>query len=209
MDLIPYVVRQGDYLQKLAQQHGFDADVVWANPTNAKLRALRPSMNMLCPGDVLYLPEAKRTWLPVNVGAMNRFVATVRVVHISATIRYAGQPLASAPYCVRELSKFGTLATDASGQATFDAPVTREFVTLDFEAPGLSVVLKMGHLDPIDSPSGICQRLSNLGYPAAQPDDPCAVSEALAMFQLGQDGLEADGVLNDRTRRALESAHGS
>lgn len=209
MVLIPYVVRQGDHLRRLAARRGFDADAVWGNSANAEIRARRPSMNMLCPGDILYLPAAKRTWLPVTLGSTNKFVANVSSMKIATVIRYADRPLANAQYRVRELDGLGTLTTDGDGLARFDAPATLERATMDFESQGLSVVLRVGHLDPVDTPSGISQRLSNLDYSAAQPDDPGDMSGALAMFQLDQNELKPDGEPNDDTRKAIEAKHGS
>jgi hypothetical protein len=36
--MVPYVVRPGDYLLKLAHRHGFDVDTVWNDPGNDDLR---------------------------------------------------------------------------------------------------------------------------------------------------------------------------
>ena len=37
----PYVIRQGDYITKLAHQRGFDADAIWNDPKNQSLRERR------------------------------------------------------------------------------------------------------------------------------------------------------------------------
>ncbi len=52
----PYVIRQGDFLLKLAHKFGFDADSVWSDPSNSALRTLRSDPNILSPGDILYIP---------------------------------------------------------------------------------------------------------------------------------------------------------
>jgi hypothetical protein len=52
---MPYVVRQGDHLAKVAVRMGFDADRVWNSDKNASLRERRPDRNMLCAGDILYV----------------------------------------------------------------------------------------------------------------------------------------------------------
>jgi hypothetical protein len=49
----PYVVRENDFLLKIAFEFGFDADSVWNAPNNDDLRRLRPNPNQLFPGDVL------------------------------------------------------------------------------------------------------------------------------------------------------------
>ncbi len=56
----PYVIRQGDYLRKLAHALGFDADGVWSHPKNADVKKQRDP-NLLHPGDILYVPNPRRS----------------------------------------------------------------------------------------------------------------------------------------------------
>ncbi len=53
----PYIVRQGDFLMKIAHAQGFDADVVWSDPKNEGLERTRDP-NLLHPGDLLWVPES-------------------------------------------------------------------------------------------------------------------------------------------------------
>ena len=47
-----YVVKQGDYLAKIARAHGYtDYNALWNAPENQGLRAKRKSPNVLYPGD--------------------------------------------------------------------------------------------------------------------------------------------------------------
>jgi len=74
---------------------------------------------------------------------------------------------------------------------------------------GLSVTLRLGHLDPIDTVSGAKQRLSNLGYGCGPgPDLDETTREALRAFQ-GDQGATQTGELDDTTRTQLQQAHGS
>jgi hypothetical protein len=109
--LVPYVVRRGDHLLKIALRMGFDADAIWQGPKNAALRATRPSMNLLCVRDVLYVPERPaRAWMPIEVGSMNTFVAEVPTVHLAMKFAFEGKPLASEKCTIRELPKLGELS---------------------------------------------------------------------------------------------------
>src|ERR1700722_13430648 len=80
----PYVIRQGDYLAKLAYTFGFDADAVWKDPANADLRKIRSDPNMLWPTDIRYIPDpvvpAGTTLTP---GSVNSFVSTSPTVSIN------------------------------------------------------------------------------------------------------------------------------
>jgi N-acetylmuramoyl-L-alanine amidase len=71
--------------------------------------------------------------------------------------------------------------------------------------------LMLGGLDPIGSPSGIAQRLSNLGFAPERIDDtvtPAQLSGALAAFQQAN-GLEPDGQASEETLKKLQEVHGS
>ena len=65
---LKYVIRQGDYLAKLAHRFGFDAGTVWGDPRNSELRSLRGDPNVLHPGDVLWIPEDEDPPLPLSRG---------------------------------------------------------------------------------------------------------------------------------------------
>jgi len=46
----PYFVKQGDYLESIADCYGFDPEEVWADKKNEKLRKKRKNPNILYPG---------------------------------------------------------------------------------------------------------------------------------------------------------------
>jgi hypothetical protein len=163
VDLKPYVICQGDYLSKLADQFGFDADAVWNDPQNADLKKLRPNPNILFPSDVLQVPGAAPTVThDLTTGATNTFTRNPPTVVI--TVKFTDDSLASQPYTVQELAELTGLTTDASGTLSFTAPVTLEIATVVFTASGTTCPINVGHLDPIDTLSGIFHRLRHLGF---------------------------------------------
>jgi hypothetical protein len=213
--MVPYVIRQGDHVPKLAAKMQFDAEAIWLHPQNATLRSRRMDMHILCPGDVLYVPEPpSRRWLSVTVGAMNRFVATVPTVALKVTFADAGRPLASKPCRVRELSNLGDLTTNGAGQLAFQAPVTTEILTIEFPTARLVHELHVGHLDPVTELSGVFQRLQNLGYTSIDPRsigvdlDEDSIRDPVARFQSDQGDSAPSGDIDDETRKNLETAHG-
>ncbi len=168
-ELVPYVVRKGDHLLKIAVKMGFDAKTIWQDPKNAALRASRPSMNVLCVGDVLYVPkQPARDWKPIKTGSANPFTATVPTVQIAVKFVLEGKPLASEACTIRELANLGSLTTTSDGTLKFEAPVALEAVTVEFSDVDLVQPLRIGHLDPTSAPSGAYQRLDNLGYVLAE-----------------------------------------
>ncbi len=58
MTLLTYVVKYGDWLAKIAEDHGSTVAAIWSHPGNAAHRAKRGSPDVLYPGDVLQIPVA-------------------------------------------------------------------------------------------------------------------------------------------------------
>ncbi|MGH7439403.1 MAG: peptidoglycan-binding domain-containing protein [Polyangiaceae bacterium] len=213
MAMVPYVIRQGDHLVKLATRMGFEVDAVWGDSKNADLRAKRPDFHQLCAGDILYVPERDAEWHSVSPGSTASFATKVQGMKISASFSRAGKPLANAACVVHGLPAPNEMTTDGDGKLTFTAPVNVGQVTVEFKKPHFIQRLKLGHLDPIDEPSGVYQRLQNLHVQSRQGPlpaefDPTAMGEALASFQQAQ-GLEVTGEVDDATRDKLRASHGS
>ena len=206
----PYVVRQGDFLRRLACRVGFDADTVWAHPRNADLRKLRASPDVLCPGDVLYVPDVREDQAPpLDLGASNRLSCEVpRVtVALKVTTHLQGRPLR---YTVQGCGEVPPGETEADGTLRFEVPldVTQAVV----ELPDLSVrlVVGVGHLDPSDERTGVAQRLQNLGVMSRYPArEAASTEEALREFRAlhGAAAPEGDGADADTVKK-LEEVYG-
>jgi peptidoglycan hydrolase-like protein with peptidoglycan-binding domain len=213
--MVPYVIRAGDHLQEIAYRMGFDADKVWQDEKNADLRKLRPDPNILCPCDILYVPDPKSQppkWLAVSVGSTNAFTAEIPRVHISVAFTQAGEPIANAACIVHGMPPPNTFDTDGDGKLALDVPVHIRLLTVEFPEQCLLRRLQIGYLDPSSVPSGIWERLRNLGHvaPDAAPSDEVdevTLSNAVRAFQRAH-GLTVTGEVDDDTRQQLESTHG-
>ena len=55
-------IKSGDSVSSLAQSYGLFEQTIWQHSDNATLKALRPNMNILAPGDEVVIPdlEAKK-----------------------------------------------------------------------------------------------------------------------------------------------------
>ncbi len=213
-EMKPYVVRQGDYLASIAHALVFDPDEVWDHPKNADLKKLRPNPNMLCPGDLLFVPDQPRDPLPLSVGGANQFGATVPTATVALVFRTDGKPIAGEPFTVEGLPSEVTGTSDGDGKVKFDVPVTVREVRVVFAQKELAYVVRVGDLDPIEEHSGIRARLAHLGFfpwsleEEAEGDAPGAHDRlAISIFQRTK-GLSVTGEIDDATRAALLSAHG-
>ena len=208
--MIPYVVATGDFLAALALRHGFDAEAVWSHEKNADLRALRGTPDILQAGDILCFPRAPRPGPHVQARGSNAYRVREATAPVTLSLRQGQALLANEPCLVHGPGAPQHLTTDGRGVLTFRAPLLIATVTL--EVPRLSIVrlLRVGHLDPLASASGVRQRLRNLGFAPIDPialQAPEELAAAIKRFQKAQ-GIRVTGQLDEATRDALLQAHG-
>lgn len=208
---VPYIVRPGDHLSKLAYTRGFDADEVWNHPKNAELAKTREK-EVLCAGDVLYVPKKKEGGLQFRQQRVNRFVATVPTTKFEMTFDDEKKSCANKPftYEVDGVEQEGT--ADGDGKISIELPITAAEVRIVFEN-GVVTKAKVGHLDPIDDPKGVRQRLKNQGYIKEPPSEDeekesQLMKSGLTEFQK-ENGLTPTGEIDDATKGKLKEAHGS
>jgi hypothetical protein len=205
--MTPRVVRTGEYLAQIAHVCGFVADDIWNHPTNAKLKRLRQNPHMLCTGDVLFVPAPEKNWLPVVVGAVNKFTATVATVAVTMKLVGRSGPLKGVTCKITGVPGLETSTTDGDGVLNLKVPLTVQTVTVDVDNPRFHAVTQVGHMDPPDTTSGVRMRLRNLHFlhDHAAPDEHFGL--AVAAFQRANQ-LPDSGEVDDATRNALVSAHG-
>jgi len=212
--MLPYVVKQGDYLEKLAHAQSFDADAVWNDPKNAELKSERDP-NILHPGDVLYVPERKEPQpsLHLATGSDNLYVADVPRVTVCLVFRNLDMPRAAEPYVVGGLGEPEEGVTDPDGRVELQVPVHVREVQVVFPKANVAYPIRVGDMDPIDQPSGVRKRLLHLGYyvepspDAGEGDEEVSEQAAIHAFQMANDLLPT-GLLDDETRAQLLSQHG-
>jgi Putative peptidoglycan binding domain/LysM domain len=216
-----YTVKPGDYLAKIAEDHGFfDPQTIWQHGDNADLRALRDNPNVLLPGDKLHIPDKRKRVETKPTDALHRF----RVKRGKNLLRLIledmyGKPLANAP-C--ELTVDGTVFQVVSGgdgkieQAIALTAQKAQLLVKDGKSAlhGVTLDIQIGHLDPVSERSGQAARLSNLGYflgaldAAGDDASDAAFRSAVEEFQCDH-GLAVDGDCGAQTQAKLLSVHGS
>jgi hypothetical protein len=208
-----YVVRPGDYLQKLAHVLGFDADAVWNDPKNADLKGQRDP-DLLSPGDVLYVPDPSRTELPLLARSKNRYVASVPKTKLHLCFRTEDGPLADEPCVIQGVDGEQETATSGEGALVIEVPVHLRELQIFFPERGFLYPVRVGDMDPIEVPSGVRKRLLNGGHHQGESTEEGDVEHeeldrrALLSFQRAE-GLEPTGLLDEETSAALVKSHGS
>ncbi len=209
-EMKPYVVRQGDYLQKIAFEQGFDATEVWKHEKNAELRSQGHMPEVLAPGEILFIPDGPRASSPIAVGDQNAFQASVGEIELNLTFRHDdGTPYKEEPYKARHAGREAVGKTTVDGKLNLTVPLTCRYVDFAFDRVGVLFRAEIGHLDPVTTTHGVRQREDNLGLSGSRlawlmdkaPDS--AVSRLIsALRDQVADGLPAD------TEQNLKEAHG-
>ncbi len=204
----PFVIRQGDHLAKLAYELGFDADEVWNDPNNAALREKRKP-NLLHPGDVLQVPDQPKKELRFEPSKKNGYRAKVPTLDVHLVFADEGGPMKDEPYEVRGIDAPAG-KTDAAGKLTLKVPVNVRELVLHFTKRNVVHTVQVGDMDPIEEISGVDKRLQHLGFLPPPPNGDSALrrSAAIRAFQASA-GLPVTGAIDDDTRSALVTAHGS
>ena len=219
MTMLPYVIRAGDHLARLAHEMNFDAKSVWMDASNDGLRALRPNPQMLAIGDVLHVPErATADGQPLVSGTTNRFRARPTSIKVRLTFARGDVPWANEPWRV-EAFRGGPItgATDGEGRFVAELPIDASSAVLVFPDRGVSFPLRIGHLDPVEEDTGVTSRLRHLGYLTTRQSATGRVPSAdqlqnarrRAILGFQRDhGLPITGTMDDATRNALREVHG-
>jgi hypothetical protein len=188
-------VVQGETLIGLAAANGLkDHGAIVDDPNNAELKKMRTDPGILNAGDRVFIPNCELLQHPSAVDASHKFKFTRPKAWLRLAVKDAyGKALANKKYELTiEVSSF-TGNTDASGIIEQPAPVDGTTGSLKIYVDDATVeewTLMIGHMDPIDTDSGIASRLANLGF------DTIAAFQEIA-------GLEVTGTADDALRRKL------
>jgi hypothetical protein len=207
----PHTVEQGEHLSSIALKHGFfNYRTVWLDSANDRLRETRKDPNVLFPGDVVMIPE--RTTKVVDAATTKVHSFRLAASHLKLQIRllqFYNRPIASAPAVLAFSTSADSLTSDGDGLIV-DAVAARD-EKAELRVAGLRIEVRIGHLDPVETPPGQLGRLTNLGYylgPATGEVDAAQVLSAVEEFQCDNE-LTVDGRCGPLTQSALEKIHGS
>src|SRR4051812_14800731 len=70
---VTHTVEEGDSVLSLSERHGLFALTIWNDGANAELRQRRSDMNILMPGDVIFIPDRRRKFEKRATGKKHRF----------------------------------------------------------------------------------------------------------------------------------------
>ena len=202
-------VAPGECLVSLAHRYGFsDPRILYDHPANAELRRARPNLSVLAAGDRVFIPERSPRAVECSPGTSHRFRVKRPAVVVRLVLRDREEnPIRDSDY-VLHVGGTALRGRTSGGLVEQRVPPTVDAAELVVASLGLRMTLRIGHLDPIDTPSGLKARLRNLRYPVGATDsiDDPTTARALRAFAR-KEGIGDDGGL-DAIRSALTRKHG-
>lgn len=207
----PYIVRQGDYVAKIAAQLGCSEDEIWQLAENNPLREAGRSPEVLHPGDVLYVPAETHRPVQIALEGDNPFCGAVPSVPLRMIFQIGDQPRARQKCRIVGLAEGDERETGADGSITLHVPVVVHRVQVIFDDPPTTYLVDVGHTDPVSEASGLIGRLRQLGYldsniDAAEPSRE-ELRAALADFQYDH-GLPPEGIVDESAVARLRKEAG-
>ena len=208
-----YEIKQGDCIEAISYEHGLFWKTVWDDPQNAELRRVRGDPNVLLPGDHVFVREIELKTEPGITEQRHRFKR--KGVPCKLRLRVLDekkQPLAGARYVIeidRILRKEGLL--DGEGILDIGIPPDAKDGNLIVN-PGqdqVKYLLMLGHIDPIDTISGIQGRLNALGFDCGKVDGIYGPQTRVAVRAFQDEyKLKVDGFARGETKKKILEMYG-
>lgn len=204
-----HTVRQGESIPSIACDAGLFPDTLWDHPRNAALKALRRDMNVLAPGDQVFVPEKTARSERAATDQAHKFKRRGVPCLVRLQLFNVETPRAGEAYrlLVDGVERQGR-TSDAGVLEAWVAPNAKTG-TLIIGPDQARIELKFGHMDPQteDEDAGLHKRLANLGYlDSAAPVDADATRAALLSLQR-RFGLAQSGRFDGPTRDVLARCH--
>lgn len=197
-------------MESIAARYGYpQSSDIYEHPKNEKLRKLRPDPSQLACGDVVTIPDRQKEKFPIGPGSTKKFTAKLPRTKLKIRFDKDGKPLASEPFVVEVCGEKIEGTTTGEGMLEVDVPPHAVDARVVFTKANLAYTIQLGHIDPIDTDSGVAARLKNLGYyngpPGASKE---SWAPGLKTFQTDH-GLEPTGEVDEATAGKLKEAHGA
>ncbi|HEV7919197.1 MAG TPA: peptidoglycan-binding protein [Thermoanaerobaculia bacterium] len=207
-----HTIAEGESIAALALRYGFAPETIWDDAANAALKEKRKDPNILAAGDSVTIPALRVVARPVNAGASVR----IRRKGLPQVFRVRflapdGTPRKELPYLID--------LEDESGKEQRSGTTSGEGFVIEKLSPLVrTVTITLGptgevhrfraELDPLDTDSGLQDRLRNLGYSCGEEDGAIgpATAEAIRAFQRDA-GLAGNGTADTPTREELKKRH--
>lgn len=206
-----YVVEQGECVESIAADNGLFWETIWNDGKNAKVKEARKEPNMILPGDKLHVREIEVKKETGETDKRHTFKRKGVPSALHMQFLESGQPRKNLKYRLTLGDREFKGSTDDKGRISHPVPPATPDGMLylgDDESEKFELVLRA--LDPIDTPTGIQQRLHNLNYNPGKIDGIIGprTRAAVRLFQEHHD-LDPDGIAGPKTQAKLKEMYGA
>jgi hypothetical protein len=201
-------IYQGQSIPSVAKDNGFFWETLWNHPENSALKEKRKNPNVLFEGDEVFVPELETKEVTKPTEAKHKFKRKGDPLKFKLQLLMMGKPRKNEEYVLVVDGKQFRGKTDGEGKLEETLPGNATGGVLRLRGGKEEYPVRIGHLDPIDTNSGVKQRLNNLGFPCGSEDDELDddTRAALQKFQ-NQHHLEVTGEADDATKAKLGELH--
>lgn len=204
-----HVVRRGDCLNSIADTYGFFPRTIWDHADNAEL-AKKREPGVLLDGDIVIVPDKRDGEAECETAKRHRFRRRGVPALLRVEVRDDDIPRKNEPFVIDIDGNKIEGTTDENGLVAVPLPprARRAVLTVGKGADATEYELALGHLDPIDTITGVQARLDNLGFSCdvtGTMDD--GTVNAIRLFQEHFKHPSVSGELDDLTRQKLLELH--
>jgi len=203
-------VSKNESIYTLAEEFGLLWTDIWNDPLNRDLKFVRKDPHALMSGDVVAIKCLKVKKTPCATKERHSFTKFGVPKYIAMKLVKFGEPLAGEPYVININGKKTEGILDDEGGFIEIVPLNATMATLTVGEGVFAdhYELSLAGLNPIESVSGIKQRLQNLGLLAGNCTEPETFRAAILRFQ-NLFCMETTGVADAQFIQKLKEKHGS
>lgn len=198
-------VGAGETTMSIAKKNGFFWETIWNHPENAELKAKRKDPNVLHADDDIFIPEKKEKIVDKASEAEHTFKLKGTPAKLKIQMMKLGKPRANEKYILKFDNESIEGQTGGDGKIEHFIQPDTSSAQLIFKNGKEVYNLKLGNLDPLDLPSGVQQRLNNLGYDCGGEMGEIGDETKAALKEFQADNkLDASGEVDAATKAKLQ-----
>lgn len=205
-----YTVGEGESIRSIAKDQGFFWKTIWDHGKNAQLKNERKDPNVLFEGDNVFIPDLEKKYVDKPTEQTHEFIRKGEPAKFKLRLQTMDQPRKNEPYTLIIDGKVIHGSTDGNGKLECPIPGNAKGGKLILKGGKEEYAVKIGNLDPVDKPSGVRQRLNNLGFNcgASSTDEKLDPETADAIRQFQEKyKLQITGKITDEFKSKLKQLH--
>lgn len=215
-----HIVEKCEHISELAERFGFSSfRTIWDHPDNAELKQKRrDNPHILAPGDRVVIPDREEKEETRGTDSQHVFQVSIDPIELRVRLLDLNDKPIQGP-CFLEAGGNINLMRESGDTFISAEPIPPDLKQAKMNFPQdkdkREVALRIGCLEPIDTPSGQRDRLNNLGYFAGfsrMTDDEIRNNPqfiwAVEEFQCDNGIKPQKPVCDQKTQDKLEKVHG-